>query len=73
MIKPQPNKHYWIKNKRGEWTIGQFVVKDEPDAMDTQIEGFVIIGSTLIAPLAWAVDLKGPIEMNTNDTSKIRS
>lgn len=61
-IKLQQNKYYWLKDKYDEWTIGQFIVKKEPDAMDTVIEGFSIIGSTLVAPMSWAIEIKGPIE-----------
>lgn len=63
MISPVPNEHYWIKNRRGEWTIGQYIVKKEMDAVDIQIEGFVIIGSVVTVPLDWPVEIRGPIEL----------
>jgi hypothetical protein len=64
MFAPEINKHYWLKNAQGAWTIGQLIKLEEPDAIDKEVEGFVIIGSTVTVPVDWPMQIRGPIELD---------
>jgi hypothetical protein len=64
MTKLEQSKHYWIKDREGGWTIGQYVVLQEPDALDVQVEGFLIIGSLITISPHLPLEIRGPIELD---------
>lgn len=63
-VELEPNNHYWLKNKQGEWTIGQFIVREEPNAVSKKVRGFVIIGSVVTVPPDWPIEIRGPINLD---------
>lgn len=56
-----PNAHYWLKTPRAEWIIGQYVTKYECSALQPDISGFMIIGSTVVVATDWFIEIVGPI------------